>query len=255
MSTHDGNWPQGTPCWVDLMASDLQRTHDFYAGLLGWEYEEGVPEFGGYHNALVDGRRVAGLSPTMPGMEAAPRFWTVYLASDDIDATRAAIVENGGQVVSEPMQVGEFGSMGVFSDPTGAVFGVWQGGTHVGIAVVDESGTPMWLDAMSSDLDAAKDFYAKVFDYRYTDVSEDGMQYVMFDVPGGQRPAGGIGQSDQSSTWTVCFQVDDVDAAAGRIPQSGGTVIRNPEDSTYGRMAAATGPDGETFYLMTPKPM
>ena len=256
MSTHEGKWPQGTPCWVDFMASDLQRTHDFYTSLFGWDYEEGSPEFGGYHNALIDGRRVAGLSPTMPGMEDAPKSWTVYLASDDIDATRAAVLENGGQVVSEPMQIGEFGSMGVFSDPTGAVFGVWQGNTHTGIAVVDEHGTPMWLDVMTTDLGAAKDFYGKVFDYRYTDLSADGMQYVMFDVPGGQRPAGGIGQTDQSSSaWTVCFQVDDVDEVPGRISRAGGTVTSGPEDTTYGRMVTATGPDGETIYLMTPKPM
>ena len=256
MSTREGKWPQGTPCWVDFMASDLQRTHNFYTSLFGWDYEEEAPEFGGYHNALIEGRRVAGMSPTMPGMEEVPKVWTLYLASDDIEATKAAVLANGGQVVSDPMQVGEFGSMAVFTDPTGAVFGVWQAGSHPGISVVDEHGSPVWLDAMSSDLDAAKDFYAKVFDYRYTDVSEEGMAYVMFEVPGGERPAGGIGQSEQSaSTWTVCFQVDDVDDVVGRIPAAGGTVTSDPEDTTYGRLAGATGPDGEAFYLMTPTPM
>lgn len=257
MSTHEGKWPQGTPCWVDFMASDLARTHDFYTGLFGWAYEEGSDEFGGYHNALIEGRRVAGLSPTMPGMEDVPKVWTVYLASDDIEATKAAVLANGGQVVSEPMQVGEFGSMGVFTDPTGAAFGVWQAGTHNGIAVVDEHGTPVWLDVMSADFEQAKDFYAKVFGYSYTDVSEEGMTYVVFDVAGGERPAGGIGeQSDGSgSAWTVCFQVDDADATAGRIAELGGRVTSDPEDSTYGRIASATGPDGEPFYVMAPAPM
>lgn len=259
MSTREGKWPQGTPCWVDFMASDLQRTHDFYTGLFGWAYEEGTPEFGGYHNALIDGRRVAGMSPTMPGMEDVPKVWTVYLASDDIEATKAAVVANGGQVVSEPMQVGEFGSMAVFTDPAGAAFGVWQAGSHLGIAAVDEHGTPAWMDVMSSDFERAKDFYAKVFGYTYTDASEEGMPYVMFDVVGGERPAGGIGDlsddAGSASAWTVCFQVDDVDATAARIAETGGQVTSDPSEFAYGRIASATGPDGEPFFVMTPKPM
>lgn len=257
MSNHDGRWPAGTPCWVDFMASDLARTHDFYSRLFGWTYEDSMEEFGGYHNALLDGRRVAGLSPTIPGMEDAPKVWTVYLATDDLQATTAAVLANGGQVVSEPMQVAGFGSMAVFTDPAGAVFGAWQAGTHNGFAAVDEHGTPMWMDVMSRDFEAAKDFYAKVFGYRYTDVSEEGMTYVMFEVPGGDRPAGGIGRSDDQGAvgWTVCFQVDDADAAAATAGAAGGTVTGDLADTTYGRMATITGPDSETLYVMTPKPM
>ena len=38
MSTHTDPWPAGTPCWVDLMASDLDRTQAFYRDVLGWTY-------------------------------------------------------------------------------------------------------------------------------------------------------------------------------------------------------------------------
>lgn len=257
MSNHDGRWPHGTPCWVDFMAGDLDRTHRFYTALFGWAYEESMDEFGGYHNALLDGRRVAGLSPTVPGMEDAPKVWTVYLATDDIQATADAVVANGGQVVSAPMQVAGFGSMAVFTDPVGDLFGAWQAGTHQGFGAVDEHGTPLWMDLMSRDLEAAKDFYAKVFGYTYSDVSEEGMTYVMFEVPGGDRPAGGIGLLDDKGTagWTVCFQVDDVDAAAAAVEPAGGTVSGGLEDTTYGRMASVAGPDAETVYLMTPNPM
>lgn len=50
----------------------------------------------------------------------------------------------------------------------------------------------------------------------------------------------------------MAFQVDDVDAAADRIREAGGTTTREPSDFEYGRMAVATGPDGELFAVMTP---
>lgn len=252
MSTHPQKWPAGTPCWVDLMATDLDRTHAFYGEVLGWTYTEPMDGFGGYHNALASGQLVAGLSPTMPGMEDAPKRWGVHLATDDLAATRDAVVAAGGQVVAEPVQVGDFGAMGLFSDPTGALFSAWQSGTHTGINLVGEPGAPLWMDLMTADIDAAKAFYASVFGFSYTDMSSEAMRYVMFSVPGGGRPAGGIGQLDGSSTWTTCFQVADVDTLAGRLDELGGALVDEPRDLEWGRLVGATGPDGEKLYLLTP---
>ena len=41
MGTHDGSWPAGTPCWVDTMANDLERSQAFYRAVrraLVWVY-------------------------------------------------------------------------------------------------------------------------------------------------------------------------------------------------------------------------
>lgn len=51
--------------------------------------------------------------------------------------------------------------------------------------------------------------------------------------------------------WSVAFQVDDVDAA-NRIRDADGTITEELSDFEYGRMAVATGPDGELFVVMTP---
>lgn len=253
MSTHPEKWPPGTPCWVDLMAGDLERTHHFYGGALGWTFTEPMDGFGGYHNALASGQLVAGLSPTMPGMEQAPKRWGVHLATDDLGATRDAVVAAGGTVLAEPMQVGDFGSMAVFADPTGAQFSAWESDSHTGINLVGETGAPLWMDLMTTDLDTAKDFYAKVFGFTYDDQSSDAMRYVMFSVPEGVRPAGGIGQLDGSDpTWTVCFQAADVDALAGQLADLGGQLVDEPSDLPWGRIVGATGPDGEKLYLLTP---
>ena len=262
MSTHTNPWPAGTPCWVDLMASDLERTQAFYRDVLGWTYSESQPEYGGYCNALLDGSggdgdAVAGLSPTMEGMEGSPHVWSVYLATDDISAHAAKAADAGATQVYEPMQVGSYGSMGMWNDPTGATFGMWQAEEHTGFRRVDEPGTVAWCDLMTGDPDSARGFYASVFGYEYQDIGDDSMPYAMFSVPGGERPAGGIGGPDPSTDgtqqgWGVAFQVEDVDAAAERVRRAGGSITAEPSDFEYGRMAVATGPDGETFVVMTP---
>lgn len=257
MTTHTNSWPAGTPCWVDLMASDLQRTQTFYRDVLGWTYSESQPEYGGYCNALVDGDVVAGLSPTMEGMEDAPHVWSVYLATDDIAALAAKAGDAGAAQLLEPMEVGPFGSMGMWADPTGAAFGVWQANEHTGFTRIEEPGAVAWCDLMTADLPAAREFYATAFGYEYQDIGDENMPYALFTVPDGERPAGGIGgpapdAGDAQPGWSAAFQVEDVDAAAERVRRAGGSISSEPSDFEYGRMAVAAGPDGEVFVLMTP---
>ena len=52
---------EGATCWVDLATSDIEAASAFYADLLGWEITEGNLETGGYRQAMLHGRPVAGL--------------------------------------------------------------------------------------------------------------------------------------------------------------------------------------------------
>ncbi|MCM3688695.1 VOC family protein [Kocuria rosea] len=257
MTTNPNPWPAGTPCWVDLMAGDLERTQTFYRDVLGWTFTKSQAEYGGYCNALAGGEVVAGLSPTPEGMEAAPHVWSVYLATNDIGADGAKAVEAGATPVFEPMEIGPFGSMGVWTDPTGAEFRLWQSHEHTGFNRVEEPGAVAWCDLMTADSATAQDFYRTVFGYTYQDIGDENMPYALFTVPGGEQPAGGIGgpapdAGDAQPGWSVAFQVEDVDAAAERVRRAGGSVSSEPSDFEYGRMAVVAGPDGEVFVVMTP---
>lgn len=257
MTARNEPWPAGTPCWVDLMASDPGRTQAFYRDVLGWAYTESQPEYGGYCNALVDGRAVAGLFPTMEGMADAPHRWSVYLATDDITADAATAADAGAAALFEPVQVGPFGAMGMWTDPTGAAVGMWQSREHTGFTLFGEPGAVVWCDLMTADPGTARSFYAAVFGYAYQDVGDERMPYALFTVPGGDMPAGGIGgpapgAGDAQPGWSVAFQVADVDAALDRVRAAGGSVVEEASDFEYGRMAVVTGPDGEGFVLMTP---
>lgn len=253
MGVHEGSWAPGTPCWVDISVPDLARSQAFYAAVLGWEFTEGTEEFGGYTTALVNGRGAAGMAPPMNGQGGAPTFWTVYLATADSAATEAAITAAGGQVIAPTMTLGDLGAMGIYADPTGAVFGTWQSGSHTGYDVANEPGAVAWCEAAVGDFDAGKSFYTDVFGYSYLDMSGPGAAYAMFSVPEGDRPAGGLSgpSPDRPPSWSVTFETDGVDAAVARAQANGGAVLREPFDFQYGRLALVAGPDGEPFGLMT----
>jgi uncharacterized protein len=111
MTTHTQPKPAGTPTWVDLLTPDVDAARDFYQAVFGWEYDIGAPEYGGYTNARVGGRVAAGLAGPMPDAPPAPSAWSLYFATDNIEADVARAVELGAKVHVPAMAIDPFGSM------------------------------------------------------------------------------------------------------------------------------------------------
>lgn len=252
MTTRDTNWPEGTPCWVDLGADDFEKAKAFYSALFGWQIDPGPAEFGGYSICLKDGQRVAGLAPKMDPSQ--PTVWTTYLASDNLDATVAKVREAGGQVVAEPMDVGDMGRMALAVDPAGAFVGFWQGMVHTGFTLANEPGSVTWNENFSRAWKDNQAFYTAVVGWKYDDMSQDGFEYATFRV--GDTPAGGIGQISADMTaempphWSVYFRVADTDSAFAEVKRLGGTGMRDPWDTPFGRMAVVADDQGAPFMLM-----
>ena len=253
MVTRDTPWEPGTPCWVELMTNDLPAARLFYEELFGWHLLDTGPESGGYLLASVDGRQLGGLSTIMGEMDHPP-VWSTYLASDDVDATAAAITAAGGTLVMEPMQVMDVGRMLVAQDSAGAAFCAWQAGTNTGMQIANEPNTPTWNELLTRDYAGAQAFYASVFGYTYEELGDENFQYATFAVGG--RPVGGIGSMPPGLPdsvpphWRVYFEVDDTDAAVDLVVKLGGVVRTPPQDSPYGRMAHVTDPQGAPFSII-----
>jgi predicted enzyme related to lactoylglutathione lyase len=258
MSTRTDPWPAGTPCWVDLSVPDVAAAVAFYSEVIGWTFVDTGPDYGGYHIAQMDERAAAGIGPIM--QEGQPAAWTVYLASDDVDATAKLVGEHGGSLYAGPMDIAGNGRMLIAADPTGGVFGVWQQTGMIGSGFQDEPGSFVWDDARLTDPDAGKRFYADVFGFRYTPLGADDADmadYETFTVPGGppERPAGGIGgmmgaPPGTPSHWLPYFMAADTDAAVAVAGDGGGTVLMAPENTPYGRIAIVQDPFGAVFGLI-----
>lgn len=125
--THGGadafNEP-GFVSWNELATRDVAAATDFYGGLLPWALVE--QDMGGfmYTTIELDGRMNGGIFEIGPDMPAdMPAHWGVYFATDDTDATVAAVTERGGSVTMPAMDTA-FGRVAGVTDPHGAHFRV-----------------------------------------------------------------------------------------------------------------------------------
>lgn len=239
----------GTPCWVDLTTVDLDAAKAFYGGVFDWEFDTGPEEYGFYTSCTKDGRAVAAMMPRQPDTDS-PQRWNTYLATDDIDDTVRRATEAGGSVVFGPMEVPEQGKVAYLVDPTGAEIALWQGSGFHGAAVVNESDSLSWNELHTPDAQKADEFYARLFPYTFEQIPGD-MNYAVLKL--GDDMVGGRFQSEnEPPNWLVYFSVADADESARKVEEHGGKVVRELQDTPYGRMGAFEDPTGATFALTTP---
>jgi len=116
----------GAPCWFETMTSNTARAKTFYTSLFSWTAEDMPMPFGFYTTFKLDGEYVAGLMPILPQMGNVPPHWTVYFASDDVDATAALAAKLGGNVCLAPHDIEGVGRFCGIASPQGVVFYVMR---------------------------------------------------------------------------------------------------------------------------------
>ncbi|MGW1747366.1 VOC family protein [Streptomyces sp. NPDC002092] len=245
--------PEGTPCWADAMFGDVEGAKSFYGDVLGWTFGEASSEYGNYTQAYADGKAVAAVVPPMPGQEAQSQ-WCLYFASPDAAATAARIRENGGEVLMEPMQVGEFGTMCIAREPSGAVFGLWQGGTHEGFEATAVPGAYGWAEVFTREPEKADAFFSAVFPYTAQQIVDDNVDFRMFNLGDntvlGRMKMGEEFPPEVPSYINLYFVVPDCDDAVAKATKLGGVLRFGPMDSPYGRFAAISDPQGASFSVI-----
>ena len=250
----------GTPCWIDLGTPDQDAAGEFYGGLFGWDLheDENAEQTGGYRTAQIDGRAVGGVMKLM--QEGQPPAWLTYIASDDADATVEKAREAGGAVIVEPMSVLDYGRMAVLADPTGAAFGIWQGGTNGGFGVVKETGAVNWNELNTRDPETAKSFYGSVFGWTFEDQEFEGTgTYTVISLD--EEGFGGlIDITDRvppevPAHWLVYFTVEDTEATVAQAKGAGGEAVFGPtEIGKVGTLAVIKDPFGAIFAVIQPDP-
>lgn len=247
----------GAPCWIDLSTSDLERAVAFYGELFGWAATDTGADFGHYHIVSKGGADLAGMAGKMPGMESMPDAWTIYLAVEDIAATTERITASGGQVMFEPMVIGDQGSMAIAVDPSGAAFGLWQPARRKGFELHGEHGAPAWFELMTRDFGAASGFYASVFGVELADMEGGGEApaYKTINVNGSMHAgimdaAQGMLPDGVPSNWIVYYGVDDTDAAVAKAQELGGSVLVPGAETAWGKWAVLADPMGADFAII-----
>lgn len=263
----------GVPCWIDTSQPDPEAATKFYGGLFGWEFENVLPPESGakYFIARLRGLDAAAVgSPPEGGPPMA--LWNTYVWVEDARETAAKVRDAGGQVITEPFEVMDSGTMAVFADPEGAAICVWQANQHKGAQVVNEHGAINFNGLNTRDPESAKAFYRSVFGWEtlslgeaemwllpgYGDhleqsdpgirarMAETGAPDGFVDVVATLNPLGDD-QPDVPAHWTVTFGVDDADQTAAKAEELGGQVLLPPLDAPWVRMTVISDPGGATF--------
>jgi len=247
-------YPDGLFNWVDLSTTDQEAAKVFYGGLFGWECEDVPTDLGpAYTMCKIEGYTVAGIGPQPPDLQAqgVPPFWASYIKHDDADGIAAKITAAGGTVMMPPMDVMSEGRMLMAMDPMGAAFGVWQPKDHIGAQLVNVHNTLFWNELQTNDVEVAKAFYGSVFDWT-NQADENG--YVMFSIEGRIQAGMMAIQKEWGEVppnWTVYFYVADVEVAAAKVHELGGTVIKPPMPvGEMGKLAVVQDPQGGIFTVM-----
>ena len=267
----------GVPCWLDIMQPNPDAAKEFYGALFGWQFENAAPPDapGPYYIARLHDRNVAAIGG--PHTPDTPPFWNPYTAVDSVDRVTKRVVDAGGTVVSEPMDIPDAGRMAVFADPQGAVFSVWEASEFIGAQLVNEPGTWNFSELHTADPGGAARFYKSVFNWEVLDFSVGENAFTFFQLDGysdslaqnnpefreriaaDERAASFADvvatlvdeSAERGSTvaphWSVTFAVDDADAVAAEAERLGGKVIVPPFDSAPVRMTVLADPQGAVF--------
>ncbi|MEA2964756.1 MAG: uncharacterized protein QOI46_4854, partial [Alphaproteobacteria bacterium] len=122
--------------------------------------------------------------------------------------------------------------------------------------LVKHHGHFVWYELMTTDMAAAKAFYADVVGWGTQDASMPGMPYTLFtagktsvsgivDLPADARKLG------MRPSWLGYVGVNDVDATAARVKRLGGTVYVEPTDiPNISRICVAVDPQMAMIALL-----
>jgi uncharacterized protein len=111
------------------------------------------------------------------------------------------------------------------------------------------------VELNSTDVNKAKTFYGKLFDWKLEDAPMPGGTYTMIGV--GEGTGGGMMKQmipGAPSSWLAYVGVDDIEAATKKAKSLGATIMKDvTEVPGFGWLSIIVDPTGATLGLWKPK--
>ncbi|MEZ0244995.1 MAG: VOC family protein [Sphingomonas sp.] len=254
----------GSFIWYELLTRDAKAAKAFYDPVVGWNIDAEAPP-GGMDYRMINAHdgQAGGVMQLNADMVAggAKAIWLGYFGVDDVDASVAAIVAEGGQVHLPAFDIPNVGRLAMVTDPQGVPFYVMRGFSSESSTAYQRFGTGhvSWNELMTPDDAAAIAFYGKTLnlstagtmpmgemgDYTFLANAEskgEAIGAVMRAPPG--VPAG----------WGFYFRVPEIQAAKAAVVAGGGSVRQDPMQVPGGEWVInCTDPEGVSFGLVSPE--
>ena len=107
---------------VELSAQDLQAAADFYSKVFGWK-TEAFPEMN--YITFDGGGGIGGGFNPINNEGAKPGEVVVYIGTENIEASLAAIEAAGGKTMVPKTEIPSMGWFALFTDPSGNKLGLY----------------------------------------------------------------------------------------------------------------------------------
>lgn len=109
---------------IELTTIDLRAAKKFYKKLFDWKLTDMPMGDGPVYTMIAAGKEPGGGMQAQP-MPNAPVTWLPYVQVDNVTKTLAKAEKNGATIALPTMDIGGNGVIGIFTDPAGAMLGVW----------------------------------------------------------------------------------------------------------------------------------
>jgi predicted enzyme related to lactoylglutathione lyase len=106
---------------IELSAKDREVSGKFYSDVFGWKVEQ-TPEMN--YATFETGEGVGGGFNPVSDQNPAGSV-VVYIGTDDIDASLAAVEKHGGKTVAPKGEIPGYGWFAIFLDPAGNLVGLY----------------------------------------------------------------------------------------------------------------------------------
>jgi uncharacterized glyoxalase superfamily protein PhnB len=218
--------------YVSVWTPDADRAAAFYRHVLGWTYDPATHQ-------VTNTKQHIGLFSV-----DSPQGMLCCYAVADLQGARRAILDAGG-TVGEPQQF-DFGTVLDATDSLGTAFAVFHPAPGEPRPALNGSGPGelSYITYEVTDSAAFKVFYSRVLFWTFEPGRIDdgwGVQQT--------HPMAGVAGGSAAQVTVPMWTVEDVDAAVARVREAGGTVIEEPAQQAYGKMAQCTDDQGTRFYL------
>lgn len=253
--------------WYELMTTDADGAREFYSAVVGWDIEAKSDAPMDYRMISAAGGPIAGLMPLTAEMQAggARSCWMGYIAVDDVDKTAADIKAAGGSIHMEPFDIPEAGRAAFVADPQGVMFYIMKpkppadqpdAESKSFAAMEPMVGHCAWNELSSTDPEASKAFYGKLFGWMKDGEMDMGPlgKYEFWKDAEGRFGLGAVMPKMAEMPipmWTYYFRVPDIDAAVTSIKAKGGEILQEPIEIPGGDFSmVGMDPQGAPFALV-----
>ncbi|MEO8925860.1 MAG: VOC family protein [Caulobacteraceae bacterium] len=245
--------------WYEHMTTDLAAAEAFYGAVMGWTAKDSGMA-GMRYDLLCVGDKQFGGAMALPAdaLAAGARpGWMAHVGVDDVDAFAARVKEAGGAVHREPQDIPGVGRFAMVADPQGAMFFLFMGnGPAPERPAFGAPGFPGWHELHAADGQSALAFYSRLFGWTKGETHDMGPMGIYQLFTAGAAPIGGMmtkAADTPAPVWLYYFNVDDIEAAAGRVKGAGGEVLMGPHEVPGGGwIVHARDPQGALFALTGP---